>query len=277
MLEGWTALGFMAAHSKRARLGLMVGGIHYRNAGALGQGHDDARRPVRRARLARHRRGLEPGGVARASASRSRRSASASRCSRRRSGSPTRCGRASAASEARIRRAATSRRRACSTRPSRSRGRGSPIMVGGGGEQKTLRLVAQYADACNVFGAPEVDRPQVRGPATSTARRSGATRDEIERSTLQNVRLGPAARPARSRRQQIVDRFGELGRRRRPARDLRAQATSTSRPSMEVARARRHPGTPRDQLTYRARRRRADDAAPTRARRYPQGVSLYRV
>ena len=26
-----------------------------------------------------------------------------------------------------------------------------PIMVGGGGEKKTLRLVAKYADACNVF------------------------------------------------------------------------------------------------------------------------------
>src|SRR5918997_4223294 len=28
------------------------------------------------------------------------------------------------------------------------------IMIGGGGEQKTLRLVARYADACNLFGMP---------------------------------------------------------------------------------------------------------------------------
>ncbi|MBS2037175.1 LLM class F420-dependent oxidoreductase [bacterium] len=31
-----------------------------------------------------------------------------------------------------------------------------PVLVGGMGEQKTLRMVAQYADACNLFQGPEV-------------------------------------------------------------------------------------------------------------------------
>jgi F420-dependent oxidoreductase-like protein len=30
-----------------------------------------------------------------------------------------------------------------------------PILIGGSGERKTLRLVAQYADACNLFAGPE--------------------------------------------------------------------------------------------------------------------------
>ncbi len=33
-----------------------------------------------------------------------------------------------------------------------------PIMIGGGGERKTLRLVARYAQACNLFPGPDLGR-----------------------------------------------------------------------------------------------------------------------
>jgi F420-dependent oxidoreductase-like protein len=39
-----------------------------------------------------------------------------------------------------------------------------PIMIGGSGERKTLRLVAQYADACNLFTGPQA------GPDVTKAR-----------------------------------------------------------------------------------------------------------
>jgi alkanesulfonate monooxygenase SsuD/methylene tetrahydromethanopterin reductase-like flavin-dependent oxidoreductase (luciferase family) len=38
---------------------------------------------------------------------------------------------------------------------------GPPIMIGGGGEKRTLRLVAQYADMCNVSGDTDVIRHKI--------------------------------------------------------------------------------------------------------------------
>jgi F420-dependent oxidoreductase-like protein len=38
-----------------------------------------------------------------------------------------------------------------------------PIMIGGTGEKKTLRLVAQYADACNLFAGPQAGPDFIAG------------------------------------------------------------------------------------------------------------------
>ena len=46
----------------------------------------------------------------------------------------------------------------CYPRPLQAR---VPIIVGGSGEKRTLRLVAQHADGCNLFGEPEVVRHKV--------------------------------------------------------------------------------------------------------------------
>jgi alkanesulfonate monooxygenase len=79
-----------------------------------------------------------------------------------------------------------------------------PIMVGGGGERKTLRLVAQYADACNIFGrSPEFVRGKL-DVLRGHCERLGRPYDEIERSVLSSVDLDeeePAA---------AVERFGAL-------------------------------------------------------------------
>ena len=39
-------------------------------------------------------------------------------------------------------------------KPKPVRGR-IPVLIGGGGEKRTLRLVARYGDACNLFGGPD--------------------------------------------------------------------------------------------------------------------------
>jgi alkanesulfonate monooxygenase SsuD/methylene tetrahydromethanopterin reductase-like flavin-dependent oxidoreductase (luciferase family) len=46
----------------------------------------------------------------------------------------------------------------CYPRPVQER---IPIMIGGSGERQTLKLVAQYADACNLFGDASAVRHKV--------------------------------------------------------------------------------------------------------------------
>ena len=57
-----------------------------------------------------------------------------------------------------------------------------PILIGGGGEKKTLRLVAQYADACNLFGGDGLEHKLdvLRGHCADV----GRDYDEIEKTVI---------------------------------------------------------------------------------------------
>jgi alkanesulfonate monooxygenase SsuD/methylene tetrahydromethanopterin reductase-like flavin-dependent oxidoreductase (luciferase family) len=82
-------------------------------------------------------------------------------------------------------------------------------MIGGGGEQKTLRLVAQYADATNVFG----DGPRIAhkyAVLRAHCERLGRDYNEIERTTSQDVSISPDGVRGTESPAQVVDRFGEL-------------------------------------------------------------------
>jgi F420-dependent oxidoreductase-like protein len=62
------------------------------------------------------------------------------------------------------------------------------VLVGGGGERKTLRLVAKYADACNLFVGPELPRKLdvLRGHCEA----EGRPYDEIEKTAQMVLDLG---------------------------------------------------------------------------------------
>jgi F420-dependent oxidoreductase-like protein len=207
MLEGMTTLGFMAAHSDRARLGLMVGGVHYRFPGLwvkatttldvlsggrawLGIGAawnaEESRAlafpfPSLGERFERLEETLQ---IAHAMFSGDR-------------GTEGTFGGRHYRAE-----------RLLNSPQSLSRPR-VPIMVGGGGERKTLRLVAQYADACNVFGRPEAIARKFRILDDHCAA-IGRDPSEIERTTLQDVRLTLDGAGGTETPGQVVDWFGDL-------------------------------------------------------------------
>jgi F420-dependent oxidoreductase-like protein len=70
-----------------------------------------------------------------------------------------------------------------------------PILVGGMGERKTLRLVAAYANACNLFDIPDEGKT-IRHKLAVLARHCdavGRPHDEVERTV--STRLNPGESP----------------------------------------------------------------------------------
>ena len=56
-------------------------------------------------------------------------------------------------------------------------------MIGGGGEKKTLRLVARYAQACNLFGGPDEIKHKL-GVIQKHCDEVGRDYSEIEKTRL---------------------------------------------------------------------------------------------
>lgn len=86
-----------------------------------------------------------------------------------------------------------------------------PIMIGGGGEQKTLRLVAQYADACNLFARLGADTLQhkldvLREHCEAVGRPYAA----IEKTTLSTLNITRDGRNGSITPAQAVEELAQL-------------------------------------------------------------------
>jgi F420-dependent oxidoreductase-like protein len=83
-----------------------------------------------------------------------------------------------------------------------------PIVIGGSGERKTLRMVAQYADGCNVFG--DADRVRhLMGVLDAHCERLGRDPGEITRTRLGTLLIAPTHEEAQKRLDQIIQGAGD--------------------------------------------------------------------
>jgi F420-dependent oxidoreductase-like protein len=201
MLEGYTTLGFLAAATERARLGLMVGGVHYRDPGLW------VKATTTLDVLSGGRAWLGIGAAWNEEESRAlgfRFPPLGERFERLEDTLKIAHGmwQGERGSEEALQGRHVTATRLLNSPQSLSRPR-PPIMIGGGGERKTLRLVAQYADATNVFGGPPAIHRKYE-ILRAHCEAVGRNFDEIERSTLQSVNLATEATA------QVVERFGEL-------------------------------------------------------------------
>jgi len=82
-----------------------------------------------------------------------------------------------------------------------------PILIGGGGENKTLRMVAQYADACNLFARIGDDQLKHKlDILKGHCDKLGRSYDDIEKSFLDTVDLRPGKMTAKD----VIEHFTHL-------------------------------------------------------------------
>jgi alkanesulfonate monooxygenase len=65
-----------------------------------------------------------------------------------------------------------------------------PILIGGSGEKKTLRMVAQYAQACNLFGGPAAEVQHKLDVLRRHCDDLGRDYDEIEKTVMMPLNPG---------------------------------------------------------------------------------------
>ena len=209
MLEGWTTLGFMAAHSQRSRLGLMVGGVHYRNPGLW------VKAATTLDVLSGGRAWLGIGAAWNQAESEGLGFPFPPLTQRfemledtLRIAHEMWVGERGSEEEFHGRQFHATRLLNVPQSISRPR---VPIMIGGGGEKKTLRLVAQYADASNLFGGP-AQLPSKYAILAEHCAAVGRDFAEIERTNMQGVGLGSAGTWSGTPESPdaIVERFGRL-------------------------------------------------------------------
>ncbi len=75
---------------------------------------------------------------------------------------------------------------------------GPPVLIGGSGPKKTLRMVAQYADACNINGSPDEIRNHLR-ILDEHCERLGRNPREITRTKLGMVCIDDSVEAAEAR------------------------------------------------------------------------------
>ena len=83
-----------------------------------------------------------------------------------------------------------------------------PVLIGGGGERKTLRLVAQYADACNLFGGPQLEHKLE--VLRQHCKEVGRDYDEIEKTVMQQLDPGADGEHVDATLQEL-ERLASLG------------------------------------------------------------------